>query len=111
MTIKTKFGGTLQKEELIDYFSSLIDECFKILPMFEDGVSTLSIYIQTLLIELGGANRTICLNDKIFIKLIANLEPLLEIKDHESYKRQVFKCTNLCKKMIEKIMGSDEDGI
>lgn len=106
--IKIKYGASISPNELIDYFKTLTNDIYKILPMKEEGCGTLSIYIETLLIELGGANRTMCLEDKIFLKLIFNLEPLLCINEHEKYKRQILKCTNMCKKMIEKIIKEVE---
>ena len=104
MNLNIKYGGKIDKTELVEYFKTLTGDIYKCLPMFEESCGTLSIYIETLLIELGGANRIIILDDKIFLKLISNLEPLLEIKEHEKYRRQVFKCINMCKKMIDKIM-------
>lgn len=104
MDIKTKYGDIIFPTLLIDYFKTLTNEIYKILPLWEQKCGTLSIYIETLLIELSGANRTIFLKDKIFLQLISNLEPLMHIQDHKIYRRQVLKCTNLCKKMIEKII-------
>jgi hypothetical protein len=109
MNIKTKYGGQISETELVEYFKTLTNDIWKCLPMFESNTSTLSVHIETLLIEIGGANRTIVLDNQIFLKLIANLEPLLIITEHKKYKRQVLKCTNLCSKMIEKII--EENGV
>jgi len=102
--IKTKYGGEVTENGIVDYFKMLTNDIYKCLCMFEEQEGTLSIYIETLLIELNSSRRIILMEDKDFIKLITNLEPLLSIEDHEPYKRQVFKCLNICKKLIEKYL-------
>jgi hypothetical protein len=109
--MKTKYGGKIDSEELIDYFKKLTNQIYKCLPMHEANTPSLSLYIESLLIELGGAYRTIILSDDIFLKLLSNLEPLLTIEDHIKYRRQIFKCTNLCTKMIQKIMEKREEDL
>ncbi len=113
--METKYGREISNEGLVEYFKSLTGEIYKSLPLFEqcEGSGNFSIYVETLLIELHSSKRMLFVDDKDFIKLITNIEPLLELKNHAVFRRQVFKCTNLCHKLIEKYIekGVEINGV
>lgn len=103
MIIKTKYGAKISNEVLVEYFQNLINKIFKLLPLHEENVQTLDTYLYSLLCELAGGNRLI-IDDKYFIELLNNLENLQDIKnEYKIYRSQIFKCINICKKIIENL--------
>jgi hypothetical protein len=109
---RTKYGAIIPKELLVQYFERITDKTFKCLPAMEEGSATLSIYIEYLLIELAGGNELIY-KDVLFLELITNLEAVLNLMDdYPKYRSQILKCTNICKKIINKIKeGIETDGL
>jgi hypothetical protein len=101
--IKTKYGY-MDKSDLVEYFERLRKRIWKILPMKDDNCATLDEYLNHLMVELSGGNE-ITLKSGLFIELIINLEPLRYLDEKKDYKPQVFKCTNICKKIIKKLEG------
>lgn len=107
--MRTIYGRDISDEGMVDYFQQLTGDVYKLLPIFESKqFGELSICIEALLIELNSSNRLLMLDDVDFIKLITNVEPLLDIMDHERFRRQVFKCTNMCQKMLKKYIALRE---
>lgn len=81
------------------YLQSLIGKVFKILPLYENESPKLHIYIDSLLIEMHGAEITYpkleqC-SDYISVLNILNGFNGGHIPSHAVCKREVFKCTNL----------------
>lgn len=101
---KTKYGGELDNNSLQEYFKHLINRLWKILPMKEQNCLTLDKYLFNLRIELMGGER-ILLSSGLFIELINNLESLSDLDKKEEYKPQIFKCINICEKIINKLKG------
>lgn len=119
--MKTKYGAEISNEIMVEYFQSLLGRIYKLLPMHKDDKNynkmpsaweTLDDYLYSLLCEIAGGNKLI-LEDKRFIELLNNLENLFAIKEeYKKYRSQVFKCTNLCKKIIDTLKkGVDDNGI
>lgn len=107
--MKTTYGREISNASMADYFQQLTGDVYKLLPIFESKqFGELTICIEALLIELNSSNRLLMLDDVDFIKLITNIEPLIDISDHERFRRQVFKCTNLCQKMLRRYVGMKE---
>lgn len=101
--MKTTYGREISNDGMVAYFEQLTGDVYKLLPIFESQkFGELSICIETLLIELNSSKRMLMVGDVDFIKLITNLEPLLDIEEHDRFRRQVFKCTNLCQKMLKR---------
>jgi hypothetical protein len=102
--MKTKYGGEISNVAVAEYFEMLIGKIYKTLPMFEDSnCLTLDSYLFSLLKELCGGSSL--LEDKYFVELIANLESLFFIDNQKKFKSQVFKCTNLCRKICDRLKG------
>ncbi len=108
--IITKYGAKINNETMVAYFEHLINKIFKLLSMhFEDrnygkfytgSWKTLDTYLHSLLCELAGGNELI-LDDKYFIELLNNLENLKDTKSqYEIYRSQIFKCIEICEKII-----------
>jgi hypothetical protein len=102
--LKNKYGGDIDINSLQEYFKHLINRLWKILPMKEQNCLTLDKYLFNLRIELMGGE-SILLNSGLFIELINNLESLSGLDKKEEYKPQIFKCINICEKIINKLGG------
>jgi hypothetical protein len=100
--MKIKYGSTIDKKDLIEYFEMLRTNIWKLLPIRDHEFDTLETYFNSLMLELCGGNKLI-VNDKYFIQLINNLESLLDCENQDKFKSQVFKCTDICKKIIKNI--------
>jgi hypothetical protein len=88
------------------YKKALVNKVYKILPLYEESNVGLFANIQSLIYELHGILIVIhSLNKNAnFLSLIAILESLSDDSlffdlDHETVKREVFKCLDLVKKM------------
>ncbi len=101
--METIIGTKLNSEMLDNYFGTLVNQFFKILPMRENGEDSLPIYLESLRSELLGCNQVIVeLNDNpLFISLVSILQYLIdspEITVKET-KREVFKAISICNRI------------
>lgn len=106
---ETKYGE-LPEEMWEDYFEKLVGKVFKILPMKEKEFETLPEYLSSLLLELHGNKSLIQViqHDGDFLSLISTLEYFVENDDDVGiYKREVFKCISIVKKLQEKYINSN----
>ena len=110
--LRTKYGASIPKELLIQYFGRLTNKIFVLLPMKESNCETLQDHLKYMSAELAGGNE-ILYKDVLFLELLFNLEAInLFMDDFISYRSQVLKCTNLCRKIVNKIeKGVDYDGV
>lgn len=99
-----------------NYMNSMVDRCFKILPLYEERNDGLARYIDSMMYEFSGLqNLIISLKlDADFIMLISTFESLSEDAinfdcDNETIKREVFKCIGIIKRMEEK--ATRESGV
>lgn len=90
-----------------DYFNSLVDRIYKILPLFEEKNEGLFVYVQSLIYELNGLYWVV---DSIrsngdYLTLLSTLESISddvmiqEEGSHAVVKREVFKCLEVVKKI------------
>lgn len=106
---KTKYGANIPSRLLINYFEKLTKKIYKILPLYEDCIDTLTIYIQHLQIELNAANELLIENDGL-LDLIICLEALNILQennetdeDYQLLRSQVFICLGICKEIIQNL--------
>ena len=93
-------------ELIYNYFSSLVNCFFKILPIRESEEQSLVVYVESLKMELlgcGGLIQSIN-NDAAFLSLLAILQHLIDEPDYPvpKVKREVFKAINICNKLRER---------
>lgn len=104
--IKTSVGVAVDNVLLQNYFQNLVNSFFKILPIRENEEETLSLYIQSLQIELLGCKSIIlALNhDPQYLTLISILQYFIDNPDCEvcQVKREVFRAISICNKLKAK---------
>lgn len=83
------------------YFDRLVGRFFKILPMYESGEGSISVYLRSLQMELSGLNRIMELeNGDNLLSLVAILESLRgEDVTKDDVKREVFRAIKICNVM------------
>lgn len=101
--ITTVYGDNLDDEIVSKYFSSLINNFFKILPMSENQEDSLHTYMRSLQIELLGGNEYIpdFKNNPSFLSLLFILQYFIDNPDTPlpDVKREVFKAIRLCNRL------------
>jgi len=105
----TKYGK-LPEATWENYFETLVGKVFKILPMKEKEFETLPEYLSSLLLELHGNKSLIEIikHDGDFLSLLSTLEYFVENdEDVKIYKREVFKCISIVKKLQERYINSN----
>lgn len=114
--IEVKYG-TLPDEALLKYLDFLVGKFFKILPLKEQREETLCSYLESLQREMIGNKSLIPVlkNHPDFITLLNTLEYFITNKDvkHSVYRKEVFKCINIIKKLQRDIFDKDgePDGV
>lgn len=112
MIMQTTVGISTDSQLLDNYFRSLINLFFKILPLWESGESSLTTYIRSLQIELLGCKELLdvirC--DAGFLSLISILQYLHDNPDCEIsvVKREVFKAISICNKLAARYAEKSE---
>jgi len=104
MTIEVNYEN-IPNEMLVNYFNFLVNRIFKILPISEQEPDTLREYLESLLLELSGSKELISelRNDGSFISLLATLQYFINNDcTHKVYKREVFRCIDILKKIQDK---------
>src|SRR5690606_24762152 len=97
------------RDRLIIYFDSLINSVFKILPLYEEDNIGIESYVESLLFELYGLDKSNDIKDSYeYIALLSNLESVREevVKsdsEKKVIKREVFKCISIVKNIIVKL--------
>lgn len=101
----------LNKELLSNYFESLVNHFFKILPMREQNESSLIIYMKSLKAELTGYSNLASSvnNDSSLLTLLSILQYLIDNPDEDvsEVKREVFKAISICNKLKNKYSKSE----
>lgn len=107
MNLETSTGVDIDSSVLENYFKSLINSFFKILPMKEQNENSLDKYIKSLQIELLGCKNLMVVlnNDALFISLLSVLQYLIDNPQSEQklVKREVFKCISICNKLRDRL--------
>ena len=112
MTVNTRIKDASVDAELVhNYFKSLVNSFFKILPMRENGESSLLTYLDSLQAELLGCENFIPELNKEpgFLSLLAILQYLSDNPECaiNKVRREVFKAISICNKLKAQYL-SDE---
>ncbi len=99
-------GGLLPDALLYNYFRSLVNCYFKILPIRESGEKTVSVYLESLKTEMlgcGGLLESIK-NDASYMTLLSILQYFIDHPDCDLsvVKREVFRAIRICNKISQK---------
>ena len=96
---------------LNNYFRTLVNLFFKILPIWESGEGSLVTYMKSLQAELLGCRELIDAihDDPLFVSLIAILQYLIDNPELETpvVKREVFRGISICNKIKERYAVSE----
>ena len=94
------------REFLENYFKTMVNQFFKILPLRENDDPSLQIYMQSFQSELLGCKELIhALNgDPQFVTLLAILQYLIDTPQcpFKVLRREVFRAISICNKMRAK---------
>ena len=91
--ITTKYHGEIDFDLYREY---VIKSIFKILPLKEEKKDWIK-YLEGLLVELNGMSSLS--TDVSLMSLIAKLEGLKNVEDHSLFRKVVFDCIDIMKKM------------
>lgn len=104
--IRTSAGTPITSELLRNYFKSLVNQFFKILPMRENEEDSLQTYMQSLQVELLGCQELIgdFRTDASYLTLLSILQYLIDNPECSvrEVKREVFKCISICNRLKSK---------
>lgn len=108
----------MNDEYVIRYISSLVNRCFKILPMREENESSINEYTRSLLRELVAFGDLFdhTRDHGTFVSLLCVVKFLddnvcnneCSIKD---IRREVFNAISLCKKLKQEFLDFDETAV
>lgn len=105
-----KIDSILTPESLSNYFSNLVNSFFKILPLREAEEDSLSVYAESLQLELMGCQKILGAveNDSGFVSLICILQKFIDDPQYPvaKTKREVFKAISICNRMKKKYGAS-----
>lgn len=97
---------------LENYFRSLINLFFKILPLKESKERSLETYMRSLQSELLGCKALVVAirKDSLFLSLISILQYLIDHPESEVVfvRREVFRAISICNKLIERYAVTQE---
>lgn len=103
MMIQTTVGVPMNAMVLSNYLAALINHFFKILPIRENGDSSLRVYMRSLQAELLGCRELVeaIHDDALFLTLISILQHLIDTPDCpvQDVKREVFRAISICNKL------------
>lgn len=103
MIIETIKGVELDGAVINNYFRSLVNLFFKILPIWESGDGSVSTYMETLQSEVLGCRSLISTfnNDGRFLTLAAILQDLIDHPEysHAKVRKTVFDAITVCNRL------------
>jgi hypothetical protein len=105
--MRTKYGEV--SEELVsNYYDRLVNRVFKLLPLKEEENPTIAVYLESIMLELVGGKELSddFKNNADFLSLIMTLEGLSQITNMITYKREIFKCINIVRKLQSISVGN-----
>ena len=103
--IDTKADVQISEELAFNYFKTLVNRFFKILPIRENEETTLGTYMRSLQVELLGSGSLIqeLDYDSDFLTLASILQYLIDNDlSTKEVKREVFKAISICNKLKDR---------
>lgn len=102
-------GGKLPNELICNYFHSLVNCYFKILPIRESEEKTISVYLESLKAEMLGCGGLLeyIKDEPSYMTLLSILQYFIDHPDCEvaEVKREVFRAIRICNKISQKYAG------
>ena len=103
MMVETTAGAPIDAEVLHNYFRTLVNHFFKILPIREQNEESLTTYMQSLQAELLGCKGLVSAiqNDASYLTLLSILQYLIDNPECtvREVKREVFRAISICNKL------------
>jgi len=103
MSADTVAGIPVDDQLLVNYFNSLVDRFFKIVPIREENDETLPVYMHSLQVELMGCCGFIpeLSEDSSYLTLLSILQYLIEHPecDFKMVRREAFRAIGICKQL------------
>lgn len=113
MMLPTITGIEIDSALLRNYLKALINLFFKILPLWEDGESSLVTYMKSLQAELLGCSKLILAvnSDAAFLSLLSILQYLIDHPELEArfVKREVFRAISICNKLKARYAEAEDE--
>lgn len=110
--VKTSAGIQMDATVLENYFRSLINLFFKILPLKESKERSLETYMRSLQAELLGCRSLVVVihEDPLFLSLISILQYLIDHPESNVVfvRREVFRAISICNKLKERYAVTQE---
>lgn len=107
------YGDNLSPQLLHNYFKTLVNQFFKILPIREQNEESLVTYMQSLQAELLGCKGVVIelQHDAAYLTLIAILQYLIDNPSCSvrEVKREVFRAISICNKLKAKYTVSEKE--
>lgn len=103
MIAETIRGVDIDGAVIENYFRTLVNLFFKILPIWESGDGSVSVYMETLQSEILGCSNLISElnNDGRFITLVSILQDLIDHPEyeHSRVRKGVFDAITVCNRI------------
>lgn len=99
----------INNKKLIIYLNAIVNSVFKILPLYEENNVGIERYVESLIFELDGLQDIIAIEQTSeYISLLSTLasvkkEVVKEGSKKAVVKREVFKCINIIKNIVENL--------
>lgn len=103
MTVETRVKLPVDGELLYNYFRTLVNHFFKILPIRENEEESLETYVRSLQLELFGCRELIpeLHKNSFYLSLLSILQYLIDNPDCDvrTVRREVFRAISICNKL------------
>ena len=110
--VQTSAGIQMDAVVLENYFRSLINLFFKILPLKESKERSLETYMRSLQAELLGCRSLVVAihEDSLFLSLVSILQYLINHPESDVafVRREVFRAISICNKLKERYAVTQE---
>lgn len=104
--MESSLGIVIEETLVSKYFNSLVNKIFKILPIIENKEESITVYMESLGVELIGFQNLLPAvgEDPAFLSLLSIYQWIADnaVDAEDNYKiirREVFHAISLCKKM------------